>query len=243
MGTEVKPDAASTASKKEQVEAMFDSIAFRYDFLNHFLSAGIDKTWRKKAINILAQSSPKHILDVATGTGDMAIEAHRRIANAKITGIDLSEGMLEFGRKKLNSLGLQNDISLIKGDSEKLPFEDNHFDACMVAFGVRNFENLDAGLAEMYRVIKPNAKLIILEFSKPNAFPFKQLYNFYFKSILPFWGKLFSKSKNAYSYLPESVAQFPDGEAFVKHLRNCQFKNIIVQPLTFGTCTLYIAAK
>lgn len=241
--TEVKPDAQSSASKKEQVEAMFDSIAFRYDFLNHFLSAGIDRSWRKKAIHYLGKNNPQKILDIATGTGDMAIEAMKRLKPEHITGLDLSEGMLEFGRQKMKKLGFQDRIDMVKGDSEKLPFSEGTYDAAMVAFGVRNFENLDQGLSEIYRVLKPGSTFVVLEFSKPTSFPYKQIYQFYFRYILPFWGRIFSKDSKAYTYLPESVAAFPDGQAFVAHLVKCKFRNIIVQPLTFGTCSLYIAEK
>ncbi|MEI6880531.1 MAG: bifunctional demethylmenaquinone methyltransferase/2-methoxy-6-polyprenyl-1,4-benzoquinol methylase UbiE [Bacteroidota bacterium] len=238
----VKPDQSSDTAKKQQVEAMFDSIAEKYDFLNRFLSLGIDKGWRKKAINELKASQPKYILDVATGTGDLALEA-MRLNPDKIVGLDLSEQMLVKGREKIIAAKLSSKIEMIKGDSENLPFKKDSFDAVTVAFGVRNFENLDAGLKEINRVMKTSAKLVVLEFSKPKVFPYKQLYNFYFTYLLSVWGNLLSKSSNAYTYLPESVKHFPEGDEFSAHLRLCGFKNIIAKPLTLGTCTLYVAEK
>ncbi|MBC7383319.1 MAG: bifunctional demethylmenaquinone methyltransferase/2-methoxy-6-polyprenyl-1,4-benzoquinol methylase UbiE [Bacteroidia bacterium] len=239
---EVKPDYTSNLSKKEQIEEMFNSIAPRYDFLNRILSMGIDKGWRKKAISYLEPIHPKQILDVATGTADLALAA--MILNPdKITGIDIAEQMLVFGREKIAIKGLATTIQLLKGDSEHLPFENNKFDAITVGFGVRNFQNLDKGLSEMFRVLKPGGRLVVLEFSKPSGFPYKQVYNIYFTYILPLWGNLISKSKNAYSYLPESVKYFPEGPAFAVHLKNAGYKGIIVKPLTFGTCSLYIADK
>jgi demethylmenaquinone methyltransferase/2-methoxy-6-polyprenyl-1,4-benzoquinol methylase len=225
-----------------QVEEMFDSISKKYDFLNHFLSLGIDRGWRKKAVRELKQSKPALILDVATGTADLAIEA-LSLAPEKIIGIDLSEGMLEVGRKKISALELDTKIELQKGDSEHLPFTDNMFDACTVGFGVRNFEHLDQGLKEIYRVLKPGAKFVVLEFSQPRAFPVKQLYNLYFHTILPFWGRYISKNRSAYTYLPESVKHFPDGEAFIKHLKDIGFKNTTAQALTFGICSIYTGVK
>ncbi len=239
---EVKPDQTSAAAKKQQVEEMFNSIASRYDFLNRFLSMGIDKGWRTKAINSISDIQPKHILDVATGTGDLAIAAMRLHPN-KITGIDLSAQMLEVGRKKISNLNLQQTIELLKGDSEALPFNDNNFDAVTVAFGVRNFEHLQIGIDEMYRVLKPGGKIAVLEFSKPKAFPFKQIYDLYFKYILPVWGGLISKNKQAYTYLPESVKHFPEGNDFLAYLNKAGFKQTHVQPLTFGICSLYTAIK
>jgi demethylmenaquinone methyltransferase/2-methoxy-6-polyprenyl-1,4-benzoquinol methylase len=243
MSKEIKPDQLSARSKKEQVEDMFDDIAPKYDFLNRFLSLGIDKGWRKKAIQAIAKGNPKQILDVATGTADLAIEAMKRIQPDAIIGLDLSEQMLAVGSQKIKQLGLENKIQMVKGDSENLPFEPNRFDAITVAFGVRNFQNLNKGLQEMNRVLKPGGKLAVLEFSKPRGFLFKQLFGFYFKYILPFLGNLLSKSANAYTYLPESVQYFPEGSEFSSILVACGFKNIDVQPLTFGTCTLYIAEK
>lgn len=240
----VKPDYNSDKSKKEQVEEMFDNVAKRYDFLNRFLSLGIDIYWRKKAIAYLKKDSDSVVLDVATGTGDLALEINKQINPAKIIGLDLSEQMLQFGRQKIKDSGLAHKIEMIKGDSEALPFQDNYFDAVTVSFGVRNFENLDKGLSQINRVLKTGAKLVVLEFSNPKAFPFKQLFGAYFKFVLPMWAKLINKqSGNAYKYLPESVKYFPEGEAFAEHLRNCGFNNIIVKPLTFGTCTIYVAQK
>lgn len=240
--TAIKPIQSSDKSKKEQVEEMFDNISKRYDFLNHFLSLGIDKGWRKKAIAQLKPLQPKRILDVATGTGDLALEALSLNPTA-IVGVDLSEGMLSMGRIKMQKKGCDHLISMVKGDSERLLFEDNSFDACTVGFGVRNFENLDKGLAEIYRVLKPGAMLVVLEFSKPKAFPIKQLYQFYFSVILPLWGRLISKSQSAYTYLPESVKHFPDGQDFLNHLNQLGFKTTKVKSLSFGICSLYTGIK
>lgn len=239
---EVKPDYLSDLSKRIQVEEMFNSIAPKYDFLNRFLSMGIDKGWRKKAIARLKPIEPKLILDVATGTGDLALEA-MSLNPEKIIGLDIAEQMLVFGRQKVASKGLSEKIELIRGDSENLPFEDNKFDAITVAFGVRNFQNLAKGLSEMNRVLRPGGRLVVLEFSKPSGFPYKQVYNFYFTYILPVFGNMLSKSKNAYSYLPESVKHFPEGNEFAGFLKNAGFRDIIVKQLTFGTCSLYIADK
>jgi demethylmenaquinone methyltransferase/2-methoxy-6-polyprenyl-1,4-benzoquinol methylase len=239
---EIKPDQTSEASKKEQVEEMFNDIAQRYDFLNRFLSMGIDRGWRKKAINSLRPINPKLILDVATGTGDLAIEA-LKLNPDKIIGVDISELMLDVGREKLVKLKLEEHIELRKGDSENLRFENNHFDAITVAFGVRNFENLQLGVDEMYRVLKPGGRIAILEFSKIKTFPFNHLYNFYFTNILPFFGRIISNSKNAYTYLPESVKHFPEGKDFTAYLERSGFKQTSIQPLTFGICSLYTAVK
>lgn len=239
---EIKPDQTSTASKKEQVEEMFDSIAHRYDFLNRFLSMGIDRGWRKKAIQSLKPIHPKLILDVATGTGDLAIAA-LKLNPDKVIGVDISEQMMEFGREKLSKLKLNDKIELRKGDSEHLRFEDNIFDAITVAFGVRNFENLQKGIDEMYRVLKPGGRIAVLEFSKPKSFPFKQTYNFYFSNVLPLWGRMLSNSKNAYTYLPESVKHFPEGKDFTIYLERAGFTQTNIQPLTFGICSLYTAVK
>lgn len=229
-------------SKKEQVAQMFNSISGRYDFLNHFLSLGIDKRWRKKAINILAADKPKRILDVATGTGDFALQA-LRVKPEKIIGVDISEGMLEVGRKKIEQRGLANLIQLQLADSENLPFPDNNFDAVTVGFGVRNFENLKKGLQEINRVMKPGALFVVLEFSRPRKFPFKQGYNLYFKFILPKIGRLVSRDKSAYTYLPESVEAFPDGDKFLAILHETGFKNTACKPLTFGVSSIYTARK
>lgn len=221
---------------------MFDNISGNYDFLNHLLSLGIDILWRKKAIKLLKDLHPKLILDVATGTGDFAIEA-LKLNPDKVIGVDISEGMLEVGRTKLKERNLDQKIELLFGDSEKLPFEENKFDAIIVAFGVRNFENLENGLAEMLRVVKPGGKVVVLEFSKPKKFPFKQLYNFYFKFVLPKIGRWVSRDSSAYTYLPESVQAFPDGESFIKILNHLGYKNTACKPLTFGISSLYIGTK
>jgi demethylmenaquinone methyltransferase/2-methoxy-6-polyprenyl-1,4-benzoquinol methylase len=238
----VLPYKEEQASKKQQVAKMFDNISRRYDFLNHFLSLGIDKGWRKKAISYLKPLGPKVMLDVATGTGDFAIQA-LTLNPDKIIGVDISEGMLEVGRKKIHKLQLDNKIELRSGDSENLGFEENKFDAVTVAFGVRNFENLEKGLAEIRRVMKPGAMLVVLEFSRPRTFPLKQIYNFYFKTILPRIGSMVSKDKSAYTYLPESVEAFPDGEAFVGILSKLGYKDIACRPVTFGISSIYVARK
>ena len=239
----VVPDAASNLSKKGQVAQMFDGIAGRYDFLNHFLSLGIDRGWRKKAIREVAAIGPAIILDIATGTGDMAIAAAKEIPGAQINGVDISTGMLEVGQKKITALKLTDRIQLAEGDSEALPFENASFDAVMCAYGVRNFEHLEAGLREMYRVLRPGGKVVILEFSQPKAFPIAQLYRFYFSAILPTIGKLVSKHSRAYTYLPESVAAFPEGATFCEMLGRCGFSGAKARPLTFGITTLYTAVK
>jgi demethylmenaquinone methyltransferase/2-methoxy-6-polyprenyl-1,4-benzoquinol methylase len=221
---------------------MFDNISKKYDFLNHFLSMGIDVLWRKKAIKMLKPYQPKIILDVATGTGDFAIES--MVLNPeKVIGIDLSEGMLSVGREKLKKKKLDSVIELLKGDSENLPFNDNYFDAYTVGFGVRNFENLEKGLSEMLRVLKPKGQAVILEFSKPKKFPVKQLYNFYFKYILPGIGNTISKDKAAYTYLPESVIAFPEGDDFLAILRKTGYTNVSAHSLLFGIATIYRGEK
>lgn len=238
----VVPYKEDNAGKKQQVARMFDSISGKYDFLNHFLSLGIDIRWRKKAIRQLAKSKPKLILDVATGTGDFAVET-LKLNPDKVIGVDISEGMLEVGRKKMKERGIDHKIDLRLGDSENLPFEENKFDAVIVAFGVRNFENLEKGLAEMQRVLKPGGQLVVLEFSKPRVFPFKQLYNFYFKFVLPKIGRLVSRDSAAYTYLPESVQAFPDGADFTNILNRIGFNNTTCQSLTFGISSLYTGTK
>lgn len=238
----VVPDAGSNLSKKEQVADMFNNIAGKYDFLNHFLSLGIDKGWRKKAIAEIAKVKPQTILDVATGTADLAIAASK-LRPEKITGVDIANQMLEVGRKKIADIGLSNIITLQNGDSESMPFADNSFDAVTCAYGVRNFEHLEAGLKEMNRVMRTGGKLAILEFSHPKQFPVKQLYKFYFKYILPALGKIVSKHSSAYTYLPESVMAFPEGKVFCETLQRCGFVDATARPLTFGITTLYTATK
>jgi demethylmenaquinone methyltransferase / 2-methoxy-6-polyprenyl-1,4-benzoquinol methylase len=238
----VVPYKNDESGKKQQVARMFDNISGKYDFLNHFLSFGIDIGWRKKAINLLRPENPKLILDVATGTGDFAIEA-LKLQPEKIIGIDISEGMLGVGRKKMIDSGYDKIIDMISGDSENLPFENNKFDAITVAFGVRNFENLEVGLTEMLRVLKPGGRVVILEFSKPTSWYFKPIYNIYFKYITPTIGKVFSKDSEAYSYLPESVKIFPDGKDFTTILDRLGYKNTSCRPLTLGISSLYTGTK
>lgn len=238
----IVPYKDQNVSKKEQVARMFNNISYRYDFLNHLLSLGIDRRWRKKAIKILGVSKPKVILDVATGTGDFALQA-LSIHPEKVIGVDISEGMLEVGRKKLIQRGVDHQIELQLADSENLPFQDNNFDAVTVGFGVRNFENLKKGLLEINRVMKPGAVLVVLEFSRPARFPFKQVYNIYFKFILPVIGRLVSRDKSAYTYLPESVEAFPDGDKFIAILQETGYKNTACKPLTFGVSSIYTAQK
>jgi demethylmenaquinone methyltransferase / 2-methoxy-6-polyprenyl-1,4-benzoquinol methylase len=236
------PYKNSDRSKKGQVEEMFDQISPRYDFLNHLLSFQIDKIWRRRAVKILGRYKPITILDIATGTGDFAIAA-ARLKPQKITGIDLSEGMLKFGRQKIERKGLGNVIELRKGDSEDLPYSENTYDAAIVGFGVRNFENLKAGLAEIYRVLQPGGAFIVLEFSKPRNRFFRNLYFFYFTRILPRLGRMVSKSNRAYSYLPESVQEFPDGDDFARILEAVGFVKCRWFPQTFGIATIYEAQK
>lgn len=231
-----------TSGKKEQVATMFNNISGNYDFLNHFLSMGIDKLWRRKVVKMLKNEHPRLILDVATGTGDLAI-ANLGASPEKVIGIDISNGMLEMGREKIKKLNLNDKIELLNGDSENIQFPDQSFDAITVAFGVRNYENLDKGLAEMARVLKTGGTLIVLEFSKPTNWFFKKLYYFYFCNVLPFIGKIVSKDPRAYTYLPESVQVFPDGEKFAAHLKGAGFKTVECIPLTFGISTIYRAKK
>lgn len=238
----VVPYRDQSDSKKSQVAQMFNSIAHRYDFLNHFLSAGVDHYWRRRAVDELVAAKPRRVLDVATGTADLAIAALRADPE-HIIGVDISEGMLAVGRQKLTKRHLTDRITLQQGDSEALDFADDSFDAITAAYGVRNFEHLDRGLTEMYRVLRPGGKLVILEFSKPRAFPLKQLYNGYFQYVLPRFGKLISQDPAAYTYLPESVRAFPDGEAFLDHLRRTGFQAPRWQSLTFGISSLYTATK
>jgi len=229
--------------KKEAVESMFDSIAWKYDFLNHFLSLNIDRLWRRRAIKIISQSykSP-NILDVATGTGDLAIAA-MKLNPSKISGIDISSKMLEIGKEKVERKGFAGKIDLIQGDSEKIPFINNTFDVAMVAFGVRNFSDPVKGLSEMNRVIRNGGMIMVLEFSKPTGFPIKPLYNFYFRNILPFFGRLFSKDKSAYNYLPDSVMKFPDNEEFLKMLVKAGWSETHQVKLTGGVASIYTGIK
>ncbi len=236
------PNKLSEQSKKDQVEEMFNDISPRYDLLNHLLSANIDKLWRRNAIQKLKPHKPRLILDIATGTGDFAIAA-AEINQAKVIGIDISDGMLEVGRRKLQKRKLAGTIELIKADSENLPFENEKFDAAIVGFGVRNFENLKKGLAEINRVLKPGGVFYILEFSKPAKSPYKQIYKFYFTKILPLIGRMISKNSNAYTYLPESVDEFPDGELFLTILAEVGFVKNKCFPQTFGIASVYEAHK
>ncbi|MDV7187046.1 bifunctional demethylmenaquinone methyltransferase/2-methoxy-6-polyprenyl-1,4-benzoquinol methylase UbiE [Lutibacter sp. TH_r2] len=241
MAEKVKPYKNSELGKKEQVTQMFDTISKEYDGLNRVISFGIDIKWRKKVVNIVKQSQPNSILDIATGTGDLAINLTDTNAE-KIVGFDISPGMLEVGRKKIKKLKL-NQIDMILGDSENMPFENNSFDAITVAFGVRNFENLEKGLKEILRVLKPNGTFVVLETSVPTKFPFKQGYKIYTNFIMPTIGKLFSKDKVAYKYLSDSAATFPYGEAFNNILQKIGFNSIENRPQTLGVATIYIAKK
>jgi demethylmenaquinone methyltransferase/2-methoxy-6-polyprenyl-1,4-benzoquinol methylase len=238
----VIPQNYKGSSKRERVEDMFDRIAPKYDLLNKVLSVGIDKGWRKKMVAELKPLQPKKMLDIATGTADVAI-ACMKLDPEQITGIDISALMLAEGQKKIEGLGFAKQITLQQADSESLPFADNTFDAITVAFGVRNFQNLDKGLSEMLRVLKPNGKVVILEFSQPEKFPIKQFYNFYSKYILPTVGQLVSKERAAYEYLPESVAVFPYGQEFVKIMNRNNFVNTKCVPLTFGIASIYVGSK
>jgi demethylmenaquinone methyltransferase/2-methoxy-6-polyprenyl-1,4-benzoquinol methylase len=238
----VVPYKDQSKSKKEQVANMFNTISPQYDFLNHLLSGGIDIIWRKKAIKLLQNKGIKTMLDIATGTGDFAIEA-LKINPEKIVGVDISEGMLSFGQEKIKKMGLEKTIQLQKGDSEKLPFSDNSFDAVIVSFGVRNFENLQKGLTDMFRVTKPGGYCLILEFSNPRKFPMKQLYTFYSKYCLPFLGKIISKDPSAYTYLPESVKAFPDGPEFIQIFKSVGYSETNWIPMTGGICSIYIGQK
>ena len=221
---------------------MFDNISGNYDNLNRVISFGIDIKWRKKVLKIVSDKKPKVILDIATGTGDLAILMAQTNAE-KIIGLDISAGMLEVGKKKIAEKGLSNLIDMVLGDSEKIPFEDNYFDAITVGFGVRNFENLEKGFAEILRVLKPNGVFVILETSVPDKTPYKQGYKFYSKNILPIIGKLFSKDNAAYGYLSESAAVFPYGEALNNILRKIGFIDVVSMPQTFGVATIYSASK
>lgn len=242
MSKSVTPYKDSNLGKKEQVEQMFDNIAGNYDKLNRVISFGIDVKWRKKVLKIVADSNPKIILDIATGTGDLAILMTETNAE-KIIGLDISDGMLEVGRIKIRQQNLSDKIEMVLADSENMPYSDNYFDAITVAFGVRNFENLEKGLSEILRVLKPNGVFVILETSVPEKFPFRQGYRFYSKAILPLIGKMFSKDDAAYQYLSDSASVFPFGEALNNILRKVGFIDVKALPQTFGVATIYKATK
>jgi demethylmenaquinone methyltransferase/2-methoxy-6-polyprenyl-1,4-benzoquinol methylase len=239
---QVKPYGDASKSKKEEVAEMFNNISAKYDFLNHFLSLGIDKLWRKKAVKMLRSVNPKRILDIATGTGDFALES-LVLKPTQIVGLDISSGMLDHGRVKMKKKGVDHIITMQQGDSEDIPYEDNYFDGLTVGFGVRNFENLEKGLGEMLRVVRPGGKLIILEFSKPKKFPIKQLFAFYSNNIIPILGKTISKDSNAYTYLPESVAAFPEGKDFENILAKVGYKDISSTLVSGGIATIYAGTK
>ncbi|MFN0157821.1 MAG: bifunctional demethylmenaquinone methyltransferase/2-methoxy-6-polyprenyl-1,4-benzoquinol methylase UbiE [Bacteroidota bacterium] len=228
--------------EKQYVRSMFDSIAYRYDLLNHLLSGGIDLYWRRRAIEHLVELQPKRILDVATGTADFAIAA-LRLKPEKVIGVDIAEEMLRRGREKVSKRGLSPIITLQSGEAESLSFETGSFDAAIVAFGARNFENLEKGLSEMHRVLRPGSRIVVLEFSRPDRFPFKQLYFFYFKHILPLIGRVISGSSEAYTYLPETVMKFPEGTAFMANLQSVGFSEISQERLTFGVASVYTGTK
>ncbi len=232
-----------TESKTSQVEKMFDNIAPTYDSLNHLLSWGIDKRWRQKAINLLKPYRPQHILDVATGTGDFALQAYRALLPEDLMGTDISEGMMEIGKEKAKQAHMEDHISFAKEDCMALSFPDARFDAVTVAFGVRNFENLDKGLKEIHRVLTPDGHLVILELSEPEKFPMKQLYAIYSKLVIPTLGKLMSKDRKAYHYLPQSIKAFPQGEIMSKIIQKAGFRTVTFKRLTLGICTLYFATK
>ena len=230
-------------NKAAQVEKMFDNIAPSYDSLNHILSLGIDKLWRRTAISRLKKFSPQHMMDVATGTGDFAIQACTRLKPKELIGTDISEGMMNVGRNKVKQLKLDNIISFAKEDCTALTFADKRFDAITVAFGIRNFEDLDSGLKEMYRVLTDNGHLVILELSVPVSFPMKQLYGIYARYVIPTIGKFMSKDNGAYTYLPDSIKAFPQGEVMQEIIKKAGFREVVFKRLTFGICTLYFATK
>lgn len=242
MSGNINPYKNSDQSKRVQVEKMFDTISNEYDGLNRVISFGIDIKWRKKVVAMIAATTPQNVLDVATGTGDLAINLAETGAN-KIIGLDISAGMLSVGKKKIKEKNLDQTIEMVQADSENLPFEDNHFDAITVAFGIRNFETLEKGLAEILRVLKPGGLFVILETSVPTKTPFKQGYTFYSNQILPLIGRLFSKDKDAYAYLSESASVFPYGEKLNNILRKIGFTTVEDHPQTFGVATIYTASK
>lgn len=237
------PYKESSEGKKDQIRSMFDNISGNYDRLNQMLSLGIERIWKKKLVNAIKETHPKKILDIATGTADIAVLQAERIPNASIIGLDLAPKMIEYASEKVKKKNLQDRIELVVGDSENLQYDDNSFDAVSISFGVRNFENLEKGLSEINRVIKKGGKIFVLEFSKPTIFPFKQLFNFYFGNILPRIGSWISKDKSAYTYLFESVQSFPDYEKFTDVLERCGFKNCKWKAFTLGICCLYIGEK
>ena len=239
---EVKPYNQVDKSKKQEVAEMFDNISARYDFLNHFLSLGIDKIWRRKAINQLRSTPVKKLIDIATGTGDFAIAA-LKLNPEEVIGLDISAGMLAVGEQKMRKNKVDSIIKMQLGDSENIPYDSNYFDALTVGFGVRNFENLELGLTEMLRVLKPGGKAVILEFSKPKRFPIKQIFGFYSRYFIPFFGKRISKDAQAYSYLPESVAAFPEGKDFEEILHKIGYKNIESTLVSGGIATIYAGIK
>lgn len=239
----ITPYKDPARTKKQQVAGMFDQIAFRYDFLNRFLSGGIDIYWRKRAIKELAPLQPKKILDVATGTADVAIMTSKFLKPETIIGIDISEGMLQLGRQKVANLLLNKQIELLQGDSEAINFPDNTFDAITVAFGVRNFQDLRKGLSEMKRVLKPGGKLVVLEFSKPKQFVFKGFYNLYMRIVTPGIGRLVSKNREAYQYLNDSVQKFPEGDDFITIMNTIGYTATYFKKLTGGICTIYCGSK
>tara|TARA_R100000935_G_scaffold44696_2_gene67636 strand:- start:63677 stop:64408 length:732 start_codon:yes stop_codon:yes gene_type:complete len=243
MEEKVTPYKDSDRNKKEQVEQMFDTISVNYDGLNRVISLGIDQKWRRKVVKLVAEISPNSILDIATGTGDLALQFAAKIPAKNIVGLDLSEGMLSVARKKVAGKSISEKVSFVKGDSEQLPFEDNSFDAVTVSFGIRNFETLEKGLAEILRVLKPQGRFVILETSVPTKFPWKQGYHVYSKGILPIIGRIFSKDKVAYKYLSESAAVFPHGERLNNILRKIGFIQVKNKPQTFGVATIYTASK
>ncbi|MEO6258571.1 MAG: bifunctional demethylmenaquinone methyltransferase/2-methoxy-6-polyprenyl-1,4-benzoquinol methylase UbiE [Ginsengibacter sp.] len=239
----IVPFRHSAENKKKQVENMFDRIAFRYDFLNRFLSAGIDRGWRKKALRQLISLQPKIVLDVATGTGDFAILCEKILKPESIVGIDISEGMLELGRKKIAKLHLEDKVTLLRGDAEAIFYDENSFDAVTVAFGVRNFEDLEKGLSEIRRILRPGGRLVVLEFSRPSLPVIKQFYSLYMNHVTPRIGKMISKNNEAYQYLNNSVQHFPEKESFTQILKTLQYRNAFYKTLSLGICTIYCGEK